>query len=130
MQSILFGLKTPPHNSKVLHCHQVHPKMHFPHTQSDLLSALALWRAGEALEGTIGSVTPGESPDSLYLLLKSELNHTNFFFSMAQQCECHGIATLCSPLTAVSLSCRDLSWNFIQFIHPEAFVTLHSLTKL
>ncbi|KAL2295518.1 hypothetical protein Nmel_017931 [Mimus melanotis] len=24
----------------------------------------------------------------------------------------------------------DLSWNYIQFIHPEAFVTLHSLTKL
>ncbi|OWK56486.1 Leucine-rich repeat-containing G-protein coupled receptor 6 [Lonchura striata] len=24
----------------------------------------------------------------------------------------------------------DLSWNCIQFIHPEAFVTLHSLTKL
>uniref|UniRef100_A0A8C3Y486 Leucine rich repeat containing G protein-coupled receptor 6 n=1 Tax=Catharus ustulatus TaxID=91951 RepID=A0A8C3Y486_CATUS len=39
-------------------------------------------------------------------------------------------ALLCSLLTAVSLPCRDLSWNYIQFIHPEAFVTLHSLTKL
>uniref|UniRef100_A0A663LT39 Leucine rich repeat containing G protein-coupled receptor 6 n=1 Tax=Athene cunicularia TaxID=194338 RepID=A0A663LT39_ATHCN len=39
-------------------------------------------------------------------------------------------ALLCAPLTAVSLPCRDLSWNYIQFIHPEAFVTLHSLTKL
>uniref|UniRef100_A0A8B9ZRP0 Leucine rich repeat containing G protein-coupled receptor 6 n=1 Tax=Anas zonorhyncha TaxID=75864 RepID=A0A8B9ZRP0_9AVES len=37
---------------------------------------------------------------------------------------------LCTPLTCLSLPCRDLSWNYIQFIHPEAFVTLHSLTKL
>lgn len=39
-------------------------------------------------------------------------------------------ALLCPLLTGVSLPCRDLSWNYIQFIHPEAFVTLHSLTKL
>uniref|UniRef100_A0A8C0BCY2 Leucine rich repeat containing G protein-coupled receptor 6 n=1 Tax=Buteo japonicus TaxID=224669 RepID=A0A8C0BCY2_9AVES len=39
-------------------------------------------------------------------------------------------ALLCTPLTGMSLPCRDLSWNYIQFIHPEAFVTLHSLTKL
>lgn len=39
-------------------------------------------------------------------------------------------ALLCIPLTGMSLSCRDLSWNYIHFIHPEAFVTLHSLTKL
>ncbi|PKU41123.1 leucine-rich repeat-containing g-protein coupled receptor 6 [Limosa lapponica baueri] len=29
-----------------------------------------------------------------------------------------------------SLRVLDLSWNYIQFIHPEAFVTLRSLTKL
>ncbi|NXP40886.1 LGR6 protein, partial [Leiothrix lutea] len=29
-----------------------------------------------------------------------------------------------------SMQVLDLSWNYIQFIHPEAFVTLHSLTKL
>uniref|UniRef100_A0A8D0GUB6 Leucine rich repeat containing G protein-coupled receptor 6 n=1 Tax=Sphenodon punctatus TaxID=8508 RepID=A0A8D0GUB6_SPHPU len=28
------------------------------------------------------------------------------------------------------LPCRDLSWNYIQSIHPDAFVTLHSLVKL
>lgn len=37
---------------------------------------------------------------------------------------------LCTPFTCMSLPCRDLSWNYIQFIHPEAFVTLRSLTKL
>lgn len=26
--------------------------------------------------------------------------------------------------------CRDLSWNSIRSIHPEAFSTLHSLVKL
>ncbi|XP_041871905.1 leucine-rich repeat-containing G-protein coupled receptor 6 isoform X2 [Corvus kubaryi] len=30
----------------------------------------------------------------------------------------------------MALRSIDLSWNNIQFIHPEAFVTLHSLTKL
>ncbi|RLV95324.1 hypothetical protein DV515_00012912 [Chloebia gouldiae] len=33
-------------------------------------------------------------------------------------------------LNARRSSGQDLSWNCIQFIHPEAFVTLHSLTKL
>lgn len=30
----------------------------------------------------------------------------------------------------MSFPCRDLSWNDIHFIHPDAFVTLRSLTKL
>ncbi|NWV67802.1 LGR6 protein, partial [Malurus elegans] len=36
----------------------------------------------------------------------------------------------CPHLLPSHLPFRDLSWNCIRFIHPEAFVTLHSLTKL
>lgn len=36
------------------------------------------------------------------------------------------VGTLCHALSA----CRDLSWNTIRSIHPEAFATLRSLVKL
>uniref|UniRef100_A0A672UZR9 Leucine rich repeat containing G protein-coupled receptor 6 n=1 Tax=Strigops habroptila TaxID=2489341 RepID=A0A672UZR9_STRHB len=62
-----------------------------------------------------------------------ELSHNHIedlpSFHRCQRLEELFTVLLHTPLT-LSLPCRDLSWNHIQFIHPEAFVTLHSLTKL
>uniref|UniRef100_A0A8B9S9S9 Leucine rich repeat containing G protein-coupled receptor 6 n=1 Tax=Apteryx owenii TaxID=8824 RepID=A0A8B9S9S9_APTOW len=63
-----------------------------------------------------------------------ELSHNQIeelpSFHRCQRLEELFTVLLYTPLTGISLSCRDLSWNYIQLIHPEAFVTLHSLTKL
>lgn len=34
------------------------------------------------------------------------------------------------PSCHIPSACRDLSWNAIRSIHPEAFATLRSLVKL
>lgn len=59
--------KVPPHNSKGFHVPSA-PKHALPtHTQRPP-KCLAPWTAGKTLKGTVGSVTSGKSPDSLYLL--------------------------------------------------------------